>query len=566
MKSIYSTIILALVCQSLLNSQRSSLAAERVIEGAIVDTDKRPIPSVKIVIYDDNNPSQDPIHLTTDAAGAFQATLPFRDFAFFVRSPDSYEEIGGLRFSRSRSDIKSPHVDSSVNGDNVKLIVTLQRPFNILFQLDDARSRRPVTNAALFFKEDQESWENSLEGEPGSTSPWSLYQVLKEGKIEFRERTSKIMENADILVLATGYQPLRVKLNEKLVRGKTLEKRLELVPLPKLGVTIITPEGQPAVGAVFDPISPDETLDDEEYSELFRFKDRIKGVLDIAATTNAQGTVQFEYPAFGERLSYRLRHPTGYAEFNVRNLKTSRDSIIQHRIELNRYATIRGKYLPKIGPNENLELYRILGDRMTRVDPAIPVSVDQNGNFDIRQLLAGWYVLAHRIHYGGRDGRANSVVLVAFDRIRIVEGQVVELVLGMDGRSARGRLILPADYRFEDHQFEISMDPDIECPDYPRPSPGIMNERELIAWWDAYWNSEVGRRFADCRVRNVHTVVSNDGTLYFPFVRPGTYRITRVLSTGNLNSPLSLPETKFTIPDDGNRQPFELGEIRILKK
>lgn len=568
-KTIYATIVLAIVSQLIPGLNLSSWGAESILEGTVVDADKKPIPSLKIDVYDGKNPTPTPIRLSSDAAGEFQATLPFDDFSLFVRSPDQYEEIGRLQFSRSRADLGSPHVVMSKNGNKVKLLITLQLRYNAVFQLVDARSGRLVANAAVFFKEDQESWENSLEGDPDSTSPWQLYQVLNKGSIDFRERTSQVLEHADILVFATGYQPLRLKLNETLVRGRTLEKRLELPPLPALEFTVVTPDGKPAAGVVFETVPPDETLVYEEYSEIFRFKERIKHVLDIAATTDEHGTAKIESPAFGQSISYRLRHTTGYAELNPRNLKASGDTAIQHRIELNRYATFRGKYLPKIGPAENLELYRVQGDRLTRVDPAIPVPVDGHGNFDIRHLLAGWYSLGHRIHYGGRDGRANSVVLVGFDQFRMVHGQVVEVTLGAEGRPVQGRLILPTGYGNEDHLFELAVDPDINRPDYPRRPQNITDEQALIAWWDAYWNSDTGRRFANCRVQNVHTAAAKDGTFYLPFVRPGTYRISRVLTSKNsldLDLPLTLPRTSFTIPDDGNRQVFDLGDIRILEK
>ena len=77
--------------------------------------------------------------------------------------------------------------------------------------------------------------------------------------------------------------------------------------------TVVTPDGKPAGGSVFETIPSHQTLYNDQYSELFRFKDQINPVLDIAATTDEKGEVQIEYPAFGQSVNYRLRHPTGYA-------------------------------------------------------------------------------------------------------------------------------------------------------------------------------------------------------------------------------------------------------------
>ena len=432
---------------------------------------------------------------------------------------------------------------------------------NAALQLVDASTSRPVIDAAVFFKQDEESWEDF----PETTPPWRLYQVLKKGSIDYCERKPELLNNADILVVATGFQPLRTKWNAPLNPGRPAEKRLELTPAPKVVFTVTTPDGQPATGSVFAEIPPHEMLCPAESTELFRFKERIKFLLNITSTTDERGVVQIECPAFGKFFSYRVSHLTGYAEFSIRHLPLSDNAAIQERIPLNAYATIRGKYLPRIGPDESLMLYRLLDDRMTRVDPAITVSVDQHGNFEIGQLHAGWYVPGHRISYGGSDRSANSVVIVNFERFRVAQGQIVELTLGAQGRPVRGQLLLPAGYRHKDHYFEISINPDIECPTYPRPPLKMTNEEALVAWWDAYWNSDTGRRFADCRVRSAATATADDGTLFLPFVRPGTYVINRILTAATLNPPLTFPETRFTIPDDGNRQPFDLGEIRIAK-
>lgn len=561
MKAIYSTVILAIISQCILVNGRSSWAAERTIEGTIVDADEQPIPNQKIYIYDDNNRDKGSIRLTSDAQGAFQTKLSLDNFSIFVRATEQFDGSERLQFVQGRLNPTSRNVEASVKDETVKLLITLQRPFKAVFQLVDARSGRPVTNAAVFYQVEDEFYDDYQ-----TTPPWLLLQVLKKGMIDFRERTPEVLKDANVLVLATGYQPLQLKLNEKLVRGGTLEKRLELAPLPNVKLTVETPEGKPATGLVFETIPPEETLDLEEFGELFRIKEQIKHLLDLDVTTDDQGAVQIEYPAFGASVSYRLRHSTGCADLSVRNLRPAGDTPIQQRIELNRYATIRGKYLPKIGPHENLELYRVLEDRMTGVSPAIQVPVDQQGHFEIGHLVAGWHGFVHRIHYGGRDERANSVSIVCFETFQVAPGQVVELTLGEQGRPVRGRLTLPAGYRHEDHLFELFMDPDINRPDYPRPPQKITDEQGLIAWWDAYWDSDTGRRFADCRVRYASTAAANDGTFYLPFVRPGTYRIGRVSTSDNLDSPLEFPDTHFTIPDDGNREPFDLGEIRILEK
>ena len=67
------------------------------------------------------------------------------------------------------------------------------------------------------------------------------YRMLKGGRPVFQKIRAKL-DSARILVLATGYEPVRLKLDETLERGKTV-KRIEMKPLPPLELTIVAPDG-----------------------------------------------------------------------------------------------------------------------------------------------------------------------------------------------------------------------------------------------------------------------------------------------------------------------------------
>lgn len=432
------------------------------------------------------------------------------------------------------------------------------------FQLMDVRTAKPVRHAAVFLREDQKFWA----GDPDTQPPWSLYRVLERGSLVFREHKPLTLPGADVLVLAMGYQPFKFKLNEEQELEPMLVKRLELTPMPSVEFTIVTRDGQPVADARFETIPPHETLGSDEFDDLFRFRERLKRLLDIDATSDEQGQVRIQYPAFGKSIVYRLRHSAGYADVNVRDLPPASpsDGMIRQRVELRRYATVRGKYLPQIGPNEHLELCPLLPNRLTCDGPEIRVRVNERGGFEIGQLRAGWHCFVHRIHYGGADGHANSTALVCFETFQVADGQVVELTLGENGCPVRGRLMIPAGYQNEKHLFELAIQPDVEFPRYPTAPGTITDEQGVIAWWDAYWDSDGGRQFREYNFREVHTAVAKDGSFSLPVMQPGTYRISRVLTTGNLDSPLKLPETSFTIPDDGNRDQLDLGDILVRER
>lgn len=451
---------------------------------------------------------------------------------------------------------KETHAEGPVVDDHQRPPSETRIPYDLRLDLVDAETGRPVRDAAILYKDDETFWDSEFPYETDAV--WSAYLVLENGRLTFRGQTPATLGLAHILVLATGYEPRRLKLNETLERGRTLMKRVEMKPRLPVELTIIAPDGKSAAGATFQSISP------TEFTHTFSSQARagLERLLNIPRTSDGHGLVQIRYPAFGDWAAYRVLHSSGYGDFKVKNLPAAAagETSIRRRIELAPYATIQGKYVPQLVENEFLEVYRLQPDRMSIDGPAVVVELGDEGRFELGRRLAGWYSFVHRSRYTTLNGGGTSAV-ASYGPFQVTAGQTVRLTLGDAGRPVVGRLVLPAGFSFAGRLLEISVDSG-EFPGRPQAPADVTDDKALAAWWDAYWESDAGRRYREYMSRWGMTAAAADGRFRFPMLRPGKYSL-HLVHTPQAPPRLTLSKTNFQVPDGYGAEPLDLGGILL---
>jgi len=533
------------------------------VEGLVVNVDNEPIGDARITClgYFGNKANAfEAIVVRSDANGRFQATVPSKVFRVHVGSPsDEYDSNRGFGVNNGQALTPWDGVESRPARGKVSVVVTLPQAYDLRFELIDAETGRPVQEAAVLYKDDEVFWHG--EGDYDTEASWYVYRVFENYLPTFKKRTSGNMRLAHILVLATGYEPVRVKLNEELTRGKPISKRVEMKPLALVELTIVTPDGKSAVGASIETIQP------EEFQAIFRYKGGpgLKRLLDIEQTSDDRGIVGIHYPAFGDWAVYRIMHPSGYVKFRVEDLPSAidADTTNQVRKELAPYGTIRGRYLPEVAANEYLEAYRLKPTRMSVDAPSVRVELDENGRFELGPRLAGWHSFAHRVRYSHRDGGTGTSAVAVYGPFRLTNGQTIDLTLGDEGQPVTGRLVLPDGWDHEKQLITISVDSGT-FPCRPHAPAHIDDHVALLAWWNAYWQSDKGRQYRHHKRHWGTTVAGPDGEFRFAMLRPGNYRLR--LSQRNQDRPrLKLAKTEFEIPEARRTEPFDLGDLQLKK-
>ena len=171
-------------------------------------------------------------------------------------------------------------------------------------------------------------------------------------------------------------------------------------------MTIVQPDGTPASEATF------ESRDITDFRHALRYDQSgiLRRLLAVRVKADEGGVATFPRPAFGEWASYRIEHTSGHLDIKIRDIPVSEDraSVSQHRVELLGRVTIQGRYLPMVGKNEFLEVYRLQPDRLNADGSPQRVELDQDGRFSLPSQLAGWHSFSHRAETTDRKGNRGT--------------------------------------------------------------------------------------------------------------------------------------------------------------
>ena len=233
-------------------------SVETNIEGSVVNADGEPIAKawVSCLGYagDDANDFE-PVYVRTDEQGRFQAGVPSGRFRVHINSPsDEYDDIDGFGVRNGAAICSWDGVVDRSTGEKISVLATLPRAYDLRFNLVDSKTGQTVPDAAILYKDDEAFWVEEFDYETWAS--WIVYRVFEDGLAIFKKETSATMRLAHIQILASGYKPVRLKLDEKLERGKRLVKQVRMQPLPVVELAVAAHGGGPAAGGGVREHSP----------------------------------------------------------------------------------------------------------------------------------------------------------------------------------------------------------------------------------------------------------------------------------------------------------------------
>ncbi len=489
----------------------------------------------------------------TDEDGHFQMAVPARRFQVAVRPPSARYEPAQFRVYKDRI-VGARGVTKWELIDGVlKPLVTLLRTYVLDFEIIDDLTGQAIEDAVVLCK----LHEDDVFDDGGPA--WALYHALENGEFTFRQRVDTTMNRARIYVAAPGYASYQMAMNEQLQRGQPVVKEIALQPRPNVELTMLTPEGLPADDAVL------QVMPRKEVRRLLR-QSKLESLLNDGTRSDAAGEMRLPYPAFAEWVSYRITHASGYAHLSLADLldAPADEALVRTPVQLAPYGAIRGRFVPKPGDNEFLEIYQLKSDRKSVDGRAVLVELDQQGRFGLDGRLGGWHSFVHRVRYRNAE-RAGSIAVASYGPFALVPGETLQLTLGNEGQPVVGRVVAPDDFDPSRSTITVSLTGG-EWPGYPRP-PAVMAQdpKVLKAWWDWYWESDTGKQLRAYYHLSGRAVAGPDGQFRFPMVRPGKYKLL-VGSTPRDSRGRFRLRMELEVPPGSHPEPLDLGSLHVQGK
>ena len=542
------------------NSKASSKAESKTrIEGIVLDSEKQPIAGVPLsflAFAGDQVNAFKPIYLDTDNEGRFSVEIPSRTFRVYFSSPnEQHESLGELIVRDGQAVAPSDGIEARPTDGKISVVATLPHSYGLNIELIDDVSGQPIKDGAVLYKEDESTWSGDGESAYETDAFWEIFHTVERGETRQQAIVSRAHGLAHLIVIATGYEPVKTKLNEKLERSKSITQTIRMKPVAPIEMTIVQPDGAPASEATF------ESRDMKDFRHALRLDSSgvLRSLLAVKLKADERGVATFPRPAFGEWASYRIEHASGHVDLNIRDIPVSADrvSVSKHSVKLLGRVTIEGRYLPRVGKNEFLEICRLQPTRFSADGSPQRVEVDQDGRFSLPSQLAGWHSFSHRIETTDSKGNRGTSAIASYGPFELLPGEKRTLILGDDGSSVIGKLVLPQNEAddFSGLTIQAFGGGSFTYPHEPRG----LDEQASLDWWTAYWASPAGRDHDEYGLRNRTIPVASDGSICFPLLPPGSYK----LRAFREDQVVSLSLSELVIADDQRGTVIDLGDLIV---
>lgn len=173
---------------------------------------------------------------------------------------------------------------------SVDVSFSLRESCGLEFQVSVSKTEKRIDSAQILFRD-------------GRVSNWTQCSLQdSDGQRDFTTIVPE-MSTARFLATREGYYPREFKLSEELSPDRLVRQRIELEPAPLIELTVLTPDGKPAVGAQLKYLGPKSRF---AYREV--------------KPADSAGKILFKYPELGELARFRITHTQGAAEFRATNL------------------------------------------------------------------------------------------------------------------------------------------------------------------------------------------------------------------------------------------------------
>lgn len=530
---------------------RLTLAAGRVLRLRVVDSRGFPVPQANVWLNaarpflgpdarpGESLPVQTEFRRQTDANGQVEwDTAPDRDLYF---------DIVASGYMRAN--------DVKVHPDDMEHEVVLKPALTILGTVLDAASGEPVRRFRIVT-----GWPTPNLATGATNANWStidrFWLSFEGGRFRhvFEESVLGGVENPAFVFKfeAEGYAPFVTRVVNADEGEAQFDVRLRAAAATD--VTVLLPDGQPAVKADIGLVSPGAGLVLIS-GGLSHINLQYVGSL---LTTDGQG--QFRLPPDDAVARVIAAHTGGFAETTPAVLAA------EPVIRLQAWGRLEGTYLSRGQPaaGQVLRLRYGLEDlHMVELDPSVfQVTTDRDGHFVFPQVPPGWHQLERGVEVSGSLAEVEGKVWTThlLDDVEILPGNTTTVTIGGTGYTVRARLQWPADLPRAANWHVAGI---VRTPVPLAPTETRNNPQALAAWRN---RPEIRIAFANQRFFPL--AEKTDGTWVAEDVLAGSY----VLYVGAIGpgetagqfKERARAEVPVMVPADPPSGVLDLGEILMV--
>ncbi|NLE29733.1 MAG: redoxin domain-containing protein, partial [Phycisphaerae bacterium] len=362
-----------------------------------------------------------------------------------------------------------------------------------------------------------------------------------------------------VRIEAPGYKSANSRVFKDNEVNVTFDFKLEKDTWRK--ITILSPDGQPAVGAEIAVCTPSQQtmVQNGKFQRM-----QTPNIL----TTDAKG--KFSLPSQTEPYKLIIVHDTGCANLSEDKIKSTSE------IKLDAWGSVEGTIFMGAKPADG-QIVNLMETSSSMPDGKTPrchfyytTNTDPKGHFVFNRVFSGQWNAARGVRYG------NSVSFTNNERVEVKSGETSQVKIGGTGRPVIGKIVLPEDADFQADwtygHYGIST---------KQKQPAIfekvmkMSMEERKKWYETWKDSEEAKALQKSQKKNWRSYsfrVNPDGTFRAEDIPAGTYTLNISLyeppkgggcgygqQIGTVNHDFTIPQ----MPNGRSDEPLDLGMIEL---
>ncbi len=392
-------------------------------------------------------------------------------------------------------------------------------------------------------------------GNARQATHWDRYNVKTGADGKYRTEFSEPRAWHFVRIEADGYRPGVSRVLRDNEGKVTIHFEMEEGTGPS-GV-VKTPEGKPAVGAKLLVATPEEGL----YCNNGNVQTNRQ---KPPATTDEEG--KYVLPFLDEGFVLICLHESGWARLSEKQVGKARE------IELHAWSQVEGTLLegkePVVG--ERVRLY--FNQRYVRGVPSVnwsyQVTSGADGKFRFDRVIGGEGTVARSVLFGDTSGNGSSMTTSSHgERVSLIAGETVQVQIGGTGRTIRGQLKVPKDYK-ESVAWKMGS---VQMSEQPERVSGPQGFFHALGKAMAGGKSRLIQREKQPHRRSYASAIDAEGGFAIADVEPGGYRMSVTLYAKPVGEqynwqPIGSLNERVTVAEAGEKEGLEgvdLGEFTL---
>lgn len=385
---------------------------------------------------------------------------------------------------------------------------------------------------------------------------WERYNIKQGSHGKYETKFTEPRSGHYVRIEAEGYRPGVSRLIKSDEGEVSINFELEVGSGPS-GI-VRTPDGEPAAGVELIVATPSETISIYN-GHAQQYEGR------PTAKTDAEG--RYQLPFFdSDNIRLICRHDTGFAQLTDEGLAVSSD------ITLQKWGIVEGTVREGDQPlaNEPVQLY--FNQAYRQGEPHVywsySATTDAEGKFKFDRVAGSEAIVARRVEFCKTDQGSMMSSYSHSQPVTLVPGEPVQVVLGGEGRSVAGQLVVPEEFKDLQHWNMCSVQIYEIDPSQQRNASGFFRALgQAIGQIGSQPAKPPKRKFR----RSYASAVDEMGNFAITDVQPGQYQMTVQLYSlpqgqnynwqpvGNLHQRIEIPK----IEDEEPQDPIDLGELEL---